>query len=396
MKSLFFILTFTVFLQASSISLNNILQKLRYEHPMAKSIQEYQDAYNAENNANSSRKALQISAEEAYTSPDFAESGYEYKVGIQQSFMHPSVKKSLLKSARYESDAKILNLKHSFLLLKNNVRLLYHISCLDQKAIKQYKTSYEAFKTLYLKKEKAYRYGEISKKELLQLQIELDRLKNEYKHYRSEEKISRNNLQSTILLPIFQNKPLSCQDTYKVIERLTLNNTQDSLQVQSLNKKIQSVESDFNRFNTMFDSFTLSASYQEELNTNRFILGLSIPLSFTSSINKENRAAALYKKSAFTYEREGIQLQKSSKIALLKKRLQQEFQDIEALNSMLERYEGELMPLVERGYQLGEDSAIEYLLSKREIWKFKAQLIKHYKNYYQTLFRLYSVLEIKD
>jgi len=63
---------------------------------------------------------------------------------------------------------------------------------------------------------------------------------------------------------------------------------------------------------------------------------------------------------------------------------------------MLKQYEDELMPLIEKGYRLGEDSAIEYLLSKREMWRFKEDLIMHYKNYYETLFKLYSVLEMKE
>jgi outer membrane protein, heavy metal efflux system len=54
------------------------------------------------------------------------------------------------------------------------------------------------------------------------------------------------------------------------------------------------------------------------------------------------------------------------------------------------------MPLIEMGYRLGEDSAVEYLLSQREMWTLKKELMQNYKNYYQTLFELYSVLEIKE
>ncbi|MGB5966660.1 MAG: TolC family protein [Sulfurimonadaceae bacterium] len=396
MRSIFFLLACTIFLHASTISLDEILQKLKYEHPMAKSIQAYGHAYDAQDKAKTSRKALQFSAEGAYAKPDLDESGYEYSIGIEQTLITPNVKENALKSAQYQSDAEILNLKHSFLLLENDVRLLYHLNCLDQKTIKQYKASYFAFETLYMKKEKAYRYGEISKKELLQLQIELDRLKNEYKYYENEVKISRKNLQSKILLPFFEEETLFCEDIYTVTEKLVLNNADESLQEQSLNKKIQSVESDFNRYDTLFDSFTLSASYQDEIDKDRFVVGLSVPFNFTSSVNEENRAAALHKKSAFEYEKEGLKLQKASEAELLEKRLVQSFQDIEVLTSMLKRYENELMPLIKRGYRLGEDSAIEYLLSQREMWKFKKDLIQQYKNYYETLFKLYSVLEIKE
>jgi len=396
MRILFFLFLGTVYLYASTISLDEILQEMKSEHPLAKSNQAYEDAYSEQNRAKSSRSALRFSAQGAYAEPDTEDSGYEYGVGLQQTLMNSGVQENKFRSARYLSDAQILEQKHKFMLLENSVRLLYHISCLDQKAIKQYRTSYEAFETLYEKKEKAYQYGEISKKELLQLGIELKRLKNEYKHYEGEEKISRNNLQSKILLPLYADKTLSCEDTYPIRESLSFAIPEESLKEQSLNKKIQSTQSDFKRFDTMFDSFTVSASYEEELDTNRFIVGLSVPLNFTNAINEKSRAAALHKRSALEYEKEGLELERTSEMARLKKQLAQHFQDIEILTSMLNQYENELMPLIEKGYRLGEDSAIEYLLSKREMWRFKEDLLSHYKNYYQTLFSLYSVLEIKE
>jgi len=381
---------------ASTVNLNEILQKLKYEHPMAKSIQAYEYAYSAENKAKSSNKALELSTQAANAKPDLGGSKYEYSIKIQQEIINPSVKRSILKSTAYKNDAEILKLKHDFLILENDVRLLYHINCLDQRIIEQYKTSYLAFKNLYIKKEKAYKYGEISKKELIQLQIELDRLQSEYKHYESEEKTSRDNLQSKVLLPYFEEKTLSCTDTYAVTDELLLNNPKESLQEQSLNKKIQSVKNDFNRYNTLFDSFTLSASYDDEIGAKRYILGLSVPLNFTTSLSRENRAVALHKRTAFEYEKEALRLERASKIKLLKKQLLQNSQDIRLVTSMLKKYEDELMPLIEKGYHLGENSAIEYLLSQREMWKYKKDLIQHYKNYYKTLFELYSVLEIKD
>ena len=396
MKTLFFIFSCALYLQASAINLDDILQELKSKHPMAQSIKAYQETFDAQNRALTSRKALKFSAQGAYANPKLEASGYEYSLGLQQNFMHPGLKENALQSAHYQSDAKILTLKYNFLLLKNRVRLHYHLNCLDQKAIKQYKTSYEAFQSLYIKKEKAFSYGEISKKELLQLQIELDRLKNEYKHYKNEEKISRNNLQSIMLLADFEKHTLSCEDTYVIKEKLTLESSDIRLQEQSLNKKIQSLESTFNQFDTHFNSYTVSASYEEELDTDRFMLGISVPLNFTTEKNEDKRAAALHEKSALEYERQSLKLQKESDIKLLNRRLEQAFQDIKVLTSILKKYEDELMPLVERGYHLGEDSAIEYLLAKREIWEFKEELIEHYKNYYEVLFELYSALEIKD
>lgn len=396
MKIIFFIFTFTIYLHASTINLDEIMQKIKTQHPMQKSIQAYQYAYGEQNNANSSREALLFSADGTYAKPDLDDAGYEYSIGIEQNFMNPTVQENIQKSAQYQSDANILRLKHDFLVLQNDVKFLYHINCLDKNTLQEYKASYTAFELLYKKKEKAYSFGEISKKELLQLQIELQRIKNQYRHYESEVLVSRNNLQSKILLPFFDNKELFCEDIDKVQEELVLFNEEASMLEKSVDKKILSVKSDFNRHNTLFDSFSLFASYQDEIDTNRFIFGLSIPLNFTSSINEKNRAADMHKQSAFEYEKENLKLKKASDTKLLKQQLMQSFQDIKVLNSILKRYENELMPLIEKGYRLGEDSAIEYLLSQREMWNIKKELIGQYKNYYKILFKIYSVLEIKD
>jgi len=398
LRLILLLLVCNIFLQASDISLDEIVQKLKNEHPMAKSIKAYEAAYSAENRAISSNKALQLTTEGAYAKPDLDldSSGFEYSIGVEQNFLNPSVKKSILKSNRYQNDAQILILKHDFLLLQNDVRLLYHINCLDKKAILQYKESYLAFETLYMKKEKAYQYGEISKKELLQLQIELERLKGNFNYYQSQVKASRDALESKILMPMFKDNALSCTDTYPVVENLFFNIAQESMIEESLDKKILSLKSDFNRYEKPFDSFTFSAAFKNEIDTKRYVVGLSVPLNFTSSFNEESRAVALNKKSALEYEKQKLKLTRESEITLLQKQLSQAFQSTELVASILKRYENELMPLVERGYRLGEDSAIEYLMSQRDMWMYKKDLIQHYKKYYEILFRLYNVLQIKD
>lgn len=396
MKTLFFLLVCSLFLHATTLSLDEILQKLKHEHPTAKSIQSLEYANNSQNKAVSSREALGFFAEGTYAKPTLDKSGYEYGVGVEQKFMHPSVKKSTIEYVKYQNEAEILSLKHDFALLENEVRLLYHINCLNQKNIEQYKESFLAYEALYMKKEKSYKYGEISKKELLVLQIELDRLKNEYKLYENEVKISRDNLQSKILLPLFKDKELSCKDIKPVTKEFDFDIKDETLDEQSLSKKIQSLQSDFDRYNAPFDSFALGASYKNELDTDRFTVALSVPLNFTTSINEESRAAALHKKSAAQYEKESLKLQKASNTEALKKELAQSFESITAQKAMVEKYENELMPLVKSAYALGEDSAIEYLLSQRELLRLKEELTAQHKKYYETLFKLYSVLQIKE
>lgn len=396
MRSLFFISICVFLLNASTINLNKILQDLKNSHPLAKSINDLVYANNSQSKALDAGEAIKLLTDRGYSKPHLDQSGYEYSIGLEQNFMNPTVKNSILKSASYQGEAEILKLKYDFMILENEVRLLYHTNCLDQYNLEQYKRSLNAFLEIYSKKERAYSYGEISKKDLLSLEIELDRLKGEYNRYESEVEISRSLLQSKALLSLLVQDQLECKDMEQITKDPLFNNETVSLQEESIEKKILSLQSDFNRYNAAFDSFSLSASYQNELDTKKFVVGLTIPLNFTSSLNEQSRSMITHKKSALTHEKEALILQKNSKADALKKRVSQQFEEVKREKNMLDRYELELMPLVEKAYTFGESSAIEYLLFHRELSKIKEELILYRKNYYTTLFELYSVLKSKD
>lgn len=383
-------------LNATTITLDEILQKLKNEHPLAKSIEALKEAHASQNRAAGLNEPLEFSAGGTYAKPDADKAGYEYSVGLEQNIMHPDAKKGVMQSLKYQNESEVLELENDFFLLRQEVKFLYHVNCLTQKNSVQYRDSFLAFEKFYEKKKRAYEYGEISKKDLLLLQIELERIKTEYKLYESEVKISRENLESKTLLPFFRAKELSCKDTMPITKELYFDYKNETLQEQSLGKKILTHQSDFERYNVSFDSFTLGAAYENELDTDRFIFSLSMPLNFTNSFNEENRAAALHKKSSLMHEKEGVRLQKSSHTEALKKELAQNFENINAYQAMAKKYENELMPLVKSAYNLGEASVIEYLLSQRELLGLKKELVEHYKKYYETLFKLYSVLQTKE
>lgn len=64
---------------------------------------------------------------------------------------------------------------------------------------------------------------------------------------------------------------------------------------------------------------------------------------------------------------------------MLKSQLLQHFKEIQATTNMLNKYENTPYASCWRAYTLGESLAIEYLLSGREIWKLKEELIEKRK-----------------
>lgn len=393
----FFLLFFSVFvLHAQTIELEEIVQKLRSEHPMAKAIQALEHAHHWQNRAVASGEPLALVAEGSYAKPDMQKSAYEYGVGIEKNIMHPDVKKQTLLSTKYENEADILQRKHTFALLENDVRSLYHESCLQMQSKEDYFAALRSYEILYSKKAKAYEYKEISKKELLMLQIELDRLRGEYKLHEHELQTAHDALNAKILLPSLQNRELSCRDMLPLVKEVTFDVQNTTLKEESFEKKILMQQSDFAKHDVLFDSFTLGAFYAQEMDREKFTLSLSLPLNFTSSYSEEKRTEALHKKSTLLHEKEEAILQKASDKVLFTRELQQNLQSIETHKAILQKYENELMPLLKSAYELGEDSVSEYILGQREFLRLKGEFADSLKKYYKTLFQLYGVLQTKD
>lgn len=386
----------SILLDASSITLNEILAAVQKDHPMAKYLQEIDYAHKSQNKALSLREATQLNIQNSYANPKFNKAEHEYDIGVTQNITIPSVKKNIVQANSYKNEAQMLELKYNFVLLKNEIALLYHNSCLDKMNLSNFSQELKSFEELYAKKEKAYQYKEISKKELLELSLELDRLKNEYKQYKNALLSSRSRLQSKVLLEYLADKELSCNDLNPFVKELEVDNQNQTLIEQSFDKKIQSYQSDAKRYDNSFDSFTLGLSYAKEIDLNKATVSLSIPLNFTTSVYEQNRVAALHNQSAASYDKEAYMLEKKADIELLQRELSFDFQSIEVQKGIVNKYENELLPLAKTAYLLGENSAIEFLLHQREYLKLKAEVIAQHKKYYQTLFELLSVAQIKE
>lgn len=396
MKFWLFLSFASIFLNASTITLDEILTAVHKEHPSAKSIQEIDFAYKSQTQALSLREASQLNIQNSYANPKFNKAEHEYDIGVTQNITLPSVKKNIAQANSYKNEAQLLELKYNFALLQNDIALLYHNSCLDKINLSNFSQELKSFEELYVKKEKAYEYKEISKKELLELSLELDRLKNEYQQYKNTLQSSRSRLQSKVLLEYLADKELSCNDLKPFVKELQVDNQSQTLIEQSFDKKIQSYQSDAARYDNSFDSFTLGLSYAKEIDLNKATVSLSIPLNFTTSVYEQNRAAALHNQSAASYDKEAYMLQKRTEVALLQRELGFDFQSIEAQKEIVKKYENELLPLAKTAYLSGENSAIEFLLNQREYLKLKAELTTKHKKYYQTLFELLSVIQTKE
>lgn len=69
---------------------------------------------------------------------------------------------------------------------------------------------------------------------------------------------------------------------------------------------------------------------------------------------------------------------------------------VQTLKQNYQNYEKKLLPLIEKSYDLGETSVIEYLLNRQKLYELRQEIYATKKAYYNTLFTLYTISEKKD
>jgi hypothetical protein len=136
--------------------------------------------------------------------------------------------------------------------------------------------------------------------------------------------------------------------------------------------------------------------YDKELDIDRYTVGISVPLNFTSKKSEQERVAAMHENSAISFRYEQEMLEKNVLFDKLEAELIGAASTISTLRANLEGHKNTLLPLVYKSYTAGEVSALEYLLGRQQYHRLKQELYLEKKAYYHTLFELYSLSETKD
>ncbi|MDQ7046816.1 MAG: TolC family protein [Sulfurovum sp.] len=140
----------------------------------------------------------------------------------------------------------------------------------------------------------------------------------------------------------------------------------------------------------------MSVQYDNEIDVDRYGVGISIPLVFTSNKSEQERVAALHQSASLDLYHEQDMIQKKSMYLQLRSTLKSNAMMIRSLKKNLQNYKKNLLPLIKKSYDLGEISVIEYLLNRQNYHQLKQELFATKKAYYHTLFTLYTLSETKD
>lgn len=380
---------------ASTYTLDKVLASIKKDGALTKAQYYERLSLAAKNRADTAGDPFSLTAAGAHAVPYIGKSGTEYTIGLSKKMMMPGVLSQEQRITQLSNDAYMLEKEMELLDFENGMKNLYHQHCLDVQKYRSFRASYLDFVKLYKKKEKAYLHQEISKMELIQLETEKNRLYAQLQALKMQQRISRQNLMILGNIPNKESVVFSCRDMYPVRSRVDYKEL-FSLSKKAYEKRIQSTEDRLKRYSRSVDSIDTYVQYINELDTERYAIGVSIPLNFTNRRFEEERAAAMYKNSALQYEFKQKMHQKRSALMELRSQLQSHALMINALRKNEYDYTQKLFPMVQKSFSLGEISVLEYLMNRQKLYQIRQAIYAEKEAYYTTLFRFYTISETKD
>ena len=389
-KTLVFCLLFFKPLTASTVTLNDLLDNAQQPQQIQKAIEASSLALESKNLADTQTTPLTFEHALSRSSSKIL-SGFEYEFGFSKELKLGNIQKLEQQQIRLNNEAQTIEQEKYLIALSNRLKNSYHQYCLDSHYIQAFQEKYQRFSLLYSKKKMAYKHDEIAKTELLQLELEKDKLKSELQNFNQKVEDEKHQLLS--LSGFMEEDFISCQEVYPIKEHVLSDDNDFSLTQKVFEKQIESRQVGLKRYSHKIESVELSMGYLKELERDVYTVSLSVPLSFSSRQSEYERASLMHETSALTFQNEQVVAQKEYKINVLKNKLRRNFQAIESTQKSIEQYTNLLLPLMKKSYDYGESSVVEYLLSQQQLSQQEEKLLEEKKGYYETLFILYQLSE---
>jgi uncharacterized protein YdcH (DUF465 family) len=379
-------------LYAQSLSLEELLPNAKRIKLLEEQLEQEERTLTAQSHAESSPEALHLDTLLSYAN-GFEQSGNEYEVGFSKEVKLGNTEALELAQAQLANQAYLLESSKQIIALENNIKNAYHQYCLKENYLSQLKESVTHFENLYTKKEKAYQYHEIAKVELLQLQMEKNRLQTQFQTLSHEVRHVEKQLLKLSDFP--ESSTIKCQNLYPIQNVSSISNA-FSISGEAHQKRIESTQKGIERHSKLLDKVDVSMSYINELDRDIYTVGVSIPLHFSSKKQEYERAALMYQSSALALKHEQNQEHKILQSTELLQKVNRLDTTIKAYEKNIQHYQNELLPLIKKSYDYAQSSVLEYLVNQQQLITLHKELLEHQQSYYETLFQLYTLNEIKE
>ena len=382
---------------ASTLTLQKVLASAHHTNPLRQSIDQQKLYLHAKNLADTASAPIELYGSGTQAKPLGRDKLFEYTLGLSKNIKLGNTQALEERITQLNNEATLLEADKTLLNFENGIKNLYHQHCLDKRNSQSVQENYNEFVKLYQKKQKAYTYKEISKAELMQLKIEKEHLYGTLQTIIMQQKISKEKL--FILGGIYQtpHTSLSCSDLLPIRASVPLAvDTTFRLTKEAHDKRVESTQTTLQRHSKAIDSLNLSVEYAKEFEIDKYTVGVSVPLNFTSRQSEQERVASMYQNASLDLSYQQTMKENKSASQELKNQLKSDVMMITSIQNRLNDYQKTLLPLIKKSYELGESTVIEYLLNRQNYHQLKQALYATQKAYYQTLFTLYTLHEIKD
>ena len=374
----------------------------------AQNLEEIMEAFHTTNQVKAlkAKRDAQLSQNsliQTYSSPslggsvsyadDIFKDGIEYSVGISQDIDNPLSLSEKSSGVKNLNSAVSQEVKHEIHILELELVYSYYKTCgsmeIETKAKELYTLQVQRYEQIQM----AYNLGEISKKELLFNKLDLAKLHQSLNTYRLNRLESFWALQDK--LDNLRLNELSCNDLILPTKDITRLDVSSHNELKTLAYKKNASKSFYEMHDTFLPSISYELLYEQELETKRYTLGLSVPLGSFSSRKETLRATELANTSSYDFQRQSVKskLENSSNAYILK--LEVLYDDLKLLEDEILPLNNELLELAKSAHLEGEGTVLEYLDASRSYSINLLTMLQLKQTYYYELFEFYKIADIE-
>ena len=316
----------------------------------------------------------------------------EYAVGISQTLAQPFASQSKTNMSKMLNASVRQSLKHEIHILESQTISKYYTSCIakeleekSQVLLKNQSLSLGQIKS-------AYDLGEVSKKDYLFYKLELLKLKQEVNRYSRNYLVSLSSLNENV--DNMQIKEVACNDLVSPVREIDFEALEEHGEIKELVYQESAASSMYKISSETFDSLSYSLEYEKEYEVDRYVLGVSIPLSFATSQKEKQRGAFFHTKMALAEEKDALSAKIQDKRISSSLRLATYYDEYDLLQSEIVPLSEELYKLSEYAYKSGEGSVLESISASRAYQENVLQMLVLKQEYYKEFFDLHIIADL--
>ena len=324
---------------------------------------------------------------------DSDDSGLEYAIGFSQTLSHPFSTSSRDSGVKYLEKAIEQSSKYQLHILELEVASRYHKTCVSKEMRNKSKLLFIEQSKRFEQLQKAYDLGEISRKNLLFNKLDLVKLKQKLSANKKTYLVELLNLQESV--EGMSISKVSCDDLFPLLRNVELKDISEHRELKEIEYKQNSSKAFYNMYDSFFDSLGYELMYEQELDTKRYSVGISIPIGSLSLQKEKQKVHYLHMNSAYIAQKVARQEHINNVSNLLQLKLQVLYSDYMLLELNILPLNLELVELSKSAYTEGEGTIMEYLDATRSYSENLLEMLEIKKNYYKELFELYKKADLK-